>query len=346
MKAEFLSWYETVALSIEPDVADARWVAVQALAASASHEELEALIRAAFRAKHNSTTTAAVRAKLAGQGGAMQDEEFKLLAAATLAVILRTSQPAAARTATMIGTTHLNGLRPVKQPMDVIGPASSARLALARTTRRRPPLTLGPMPPLDIDTTEALEAEDINESLKLLAKACTAVMETLAERQNDFAQRSLHYISIQDEEMNMLWWLQGGHSHTLDQPFTDIPREQRPFVLARELAEDTYAIPGGPAIESLLARAGVDDAEPVEIAAAIQALPLDWLKTAIPEADSAKVSSVTTPLHEAFKRRLEVEGQDTWIPTWAAVCDIDQAAKLSPLRLADLCYCEQLVIRK
>jgi len=345
LKAEFLGWYEAVALSVESDVADARWAAVQALAASAAHEELEALIRAAFRAKQNSAKTAAVRAKLAGQGGAIQDEEFRLLAAATLAVILCTNQPAAARAATMIGTTHLNGLRSVKQPVDIIGPAESARLALARTTRRRPPLKMAQMPELDVDATQAVESDGQNDALQLLATACSTIIQSLAQRQSDFEQRAMQYICIQDEELNMLWWLQGGHSDTLNQPFAGIPREQRPFVLARELAEATYAIPGAAAVESLLARAGVDEGE-LEIAAAVQALPLDWLKSAIPEDDAAKVSSVTTPLHEAFKRRLEVEGQDTWIPNWASVCDIDPAAKLSPLRLADLCYCEQLVIRK
>jgi hypothetical protein len=202
------------------------------------------------------------------------------------------------------------------------------------------------MPRLDIDTTKAVESEDSDEKLKLLAKACTAVVVTLAARQDEFAQCALRYISIQDEELNMLWWLQGGHSDTLDKSFSEISREQRPFVLARELAEATYAIPGTPAIESLLARAGVDDAEPVEVAAAIQALPLSWLKSAIPDVDAAKVSPVTTPLHEAFRRRMEVDGEDKWIPNWASVCDIDPAARLSALSLADLCYCEQLVIRK
>jgi hypothetical protein len=345
LKAEFLGWYKAVVLSAEPEVADARWAAVQALAASATHEELEALIRAAFRAKQNSAKTAAVRAKLAGEGGAIPDEEFKLLAAATLAVIIRTGQSAAARAATMIGTTHLNGLRPVKQPMDIIGAAASARLALARTTRRRPPLKMAPMPELDVDTTEAVESEDQDERLRLLATACTTVIASLAQRQSEFEQRAMQYICIQDEELNMLWWLQDGHSSTLNRAFAEIPREQRPLVLARELAEATYAIPGAAAIESLLARAGVDEGE-LEISTAIQALPLDWLKTAIPEGDASKVSSATTPLHEGFKRRLEVEGQDTWIPSWASVCGIDPAAKLSPLRLAEFCYCEQLVIRK
>jgi hypothetical protein len=181
--------------------------------------------------------------------------------------------------------------------------------------------------------------------LQLLATACTTIMKSLAQRQSQFEQRAMQYIRIQDEELNMLWWLQGGHSATLDQSFGEIPPEQRPFVLARELAEATFAVPGVAAIEPLLARAGVDDGE-LEISAAIQALPLDWLRTAIPDGDAAKVSSVTTPLHEAFKRRLEVEGQDTWIPNWASVCDINPAAKLSALRLGDFFYCEQLVILK
>lgn len=346
MKAEFLNWYEAVAMSVQPEVADARWTAVQALAASATQEELEALIRAAFRAKQNSALTTGVRTKLAGQGGAMQDEEFKLLAAATLAVILRKDEPAAARAATMIGTTHLAGLRVVKQPVDIVGLAASARLALARTTRRRPTLQVEPVPSLKVDATKAVESDDQDERLQLLAEACTAVVEALAERQEAFEQRALQYISIQDEELNMLWWLQGGRSDSLRQPFADIPREQRPFVLARELAEATYAIPGASAVDVLLARAGVEEDEPIGIAAAVQALPTDWLKAAIPEANAGKVSPVSTPLHEAFKRRLEVDGQDSWIPAWASVCDIDPAAKLSPLHLADLCYCEQLVIRK
>jgi hypothetical protein len=345
LKAEFLGWYDAVALPVEPDAADARWVAVQALAASATHEELEALVRAAFRARHNSARTAAVRAKLAGVGAAMQDEEFKLLAAATLAVILRTDQPAAALASMMIITTHLGGLRPVRQPVDIISPAASARLALTQTTRGRPPMKMGPMPELDVDATEALASEDQDERLQLLATACTTIMKSLAQRQSQFEQRAMQYIRIQDEELNMLWWLQGGHSATLDQSFGEIPPEQRPFVLARELAEATFAVPGVAAIEPLLARAGVDDGE-LEISAAIQALPLDWLRTAIPDGDAAKVSSVTTPLHEAFKRRLEVEGQDTWIPNWASVCDINPAAKLSALRLGDFFYCEQLVILK
>lgn len=346
MKAEFIGWYEAVALPVDPEVVDARLTAVQAVAKAATHEELEALIRAAFRAKQQATAmTGAIRAKLAGAGGALGDEEFRLLAAVALTYVLRADDDSAALAAVMVGTTSLSGLRTLKQPMDITGLASTTRAALARSTRRRPVLRMPSMPLLTVDPAKAVETEDNNEALELLAAACSEVIQALAERQSKFEQQTARYISIQDEELNMLWWLQSGRSHTLGQPFADIPRDQRPIVLACELAEATFAIPGAASIQSLLARAGVDDLEPLTIPASVKSMSTEWLRDVCPVELEAKISPVTTPLHEAFRRQLEVDG-DSWIAGWASVCDIDPGAKLSPLQLADICYCEQLVLRK
>lgn len=346
MKAEFLRWYEAVALQIDPDVVDAQLAAVQAVAKSVTHDELEALIRAAFRSKQQTATmTSAIRAKLTGAGSALGDEEFRLLAGAALTYVLRANNDSAALAATMVSTASLNGLRALKQTMDIQGLARTTRAALARSTRRRPVLRMSPMPSLTVDSERAVEVEDPNESLELLAAACSDVIKALAERQSEFEEQTARYISIQDEELNMLWWLQGGRSHTLGQPFADIPSEQRPIVLACELAEATFAVPGAASIQSLLARAGVDDVEPLTMAAAVQSLSTEWLREVCPAELESKISPVTTPLHEAFKRRLEVDG-DSWVAGWASVCGIETDAKLSPLQLADLCYCEQLVLRK
>lgn len=345
MKADFQRWYEAVQLTLDPQVVEARWAAVQALAESVSDAELEALARAAFRSDQTTAATATVRTKLADKGGAMADEEFALLAAATLVVILQEDHPAAARAATLICTAHFMNLRTLRQPMDLVGLGATARVGLARTSRRRPPLELEPMPSLEVDTTPAEETDDSRESIRLLAGALTGAMQQLSDRQADFEERALRYISIQDEELNMLWWLQGGRTRA-GELFEKVPREQQPFVLARDLAEATFALPGASAIGSLLERASIKDDEPLEIAAAIQALPIEWLRIALPEADKHKASPVTTPLHEGIRRRLEVRGEDSWIAGWAAVCDIDKASRLTPLQLADLCYCEQLLIHK
>lgn len=345
MKAEFQRWYEAVQLKLDSQIMEARWAAVKALAASVNDEELEALARAAFRSDQTMASAATVRTKLADKGGAMPDEEFALLAAATLVVILQEHHPAAARAATMISTAHFMNLRTVRQPMDLVGLGAAARIGLARTSRRRPPLELEAMPPLEVDTASAEESEDCSESIRLLADAVTEAMQQLANRQADFEQRALRYISIQDEELNMLWWLQGGRTRA-GELFANVPRELQPFVLARDLAEATFALPGASAIGILLDRAGIKDDDPLEIAAAIQALPIDWLRITLPEADKHKASPVTSPLHEGIKRRLEVRGENSWVPGWAGVCDIDPAACLSPLQLADLFYCEQLLIHK
>lgn len=345
MKAEFQRWYEAVQLKLDQQVMEVRWAAVQALAESLDNAELEALARAAFRSDQTTAATPTVRTKLADKGSAMPDEEFALLAAATLVVILQKDHPAAARAATMICTAHFMKLRKLRQPMDLVGLGATARIGLARTSRRRPSLELEAMPSLEVDIASAEEAEDSNESIRLLAGAITQAMQKLAGRQADFEERALRYISIQDEELNMLWWLQGGRTRT-GELFGTVPREQQPFVLARDLAEATFNLPGTSAVGSLMERAGIKDDEPLEIAAAIQALPIEWLRMALPEADKHKTSPVTTPLHEGIRRRLEVRGENSWIAGWAGVCDIDPAARLSPLGVADLFYCEQLLIHK
>lgn len=345
MKVEFKGWYEAVQLKLDPQVMEARWAAVEASAASVSDDEVEALARAAFRSDQTVAATATVRTKLADKGGAMHDEEFALLAAATLVVILQEDHPAAARVATMICTANFKNLRKLRQPMDLVGLGAAARVGLARTSRRRPSLELEAMPSLELDTTAAEEAEDSAESTRLLAGAFTQAMQNLADRQVDFEERTLRYISIQDEELNMLWWLQGGRTRA-GEMFGNVPREQQPFVLARDLAEATFDLPGASAIGSLLDRAGIKDDEPLEIAAAIQALPIDWLRNALPDANKHKVSPVTSPLHEGIRRRLEVRGENSWVAGWAGVCDVAPAARLSPLQLADLFYCEQLLIYK
>lgn len=345
MKAEFQGWYEAVQLKLDPQVMEARWSAVVALAASVSDEELEAVARAAFRSDQTMAATAKVRTKLADKGGAIPDEEFALLAAATLFVILQEDHPAAARAATMICTAHFKNLRTLRQPMDLVSLGVTARVGLARTSRRRPSLELQAMPSQEVDTTAAEEAEDSTESIKLLAGAISQAMQKLADRQAEIEERVLRYISIQDEELNMLWWLEGGRTRA-GEVFGNVPREQQPFVLARDLAEATFDLPGASAICSLLDRAGIKDDGPLEIAAAIQALPIDWLRIALPEADRHKASPVTSPLHEGIRRRLEVRGENSWVAGWAAVCDVAPAARLSPLQLADLFYCEQLLIHK
>jgi hypothetical protein len=61
---------------------------------------------------------------------------------------------------------------------------------------------------------------------------------------------------VQDEELNVLWWLHGGHSELAKVPFGELPVAQRPLVLAAELSDLSTILPGPPSLAALLSRAG------------------------------------------------------------------------------------------
>lgn len=354
MQADFARWYEAVSLQADAALLEARWKSVQAVAQTTSRAQMEALVRLAFRSRHPSgaSEVAAIRTEMTGEtGNPPGDEELCLLAAAALAQLLQKGEANAATAATLVTTTSMGGMRPVQQPMDLVGLAAGAIASQAESSRRRPPIGNGTAAPTTVNSADAIanaktfDAAHMEAAFTALAAATSTALAGLTRRQQTFEQSVIRHVRIQDEELDMLWWLQGGRSFSMDTAFANIPQEQRPLVLAQELAAITFALPGPIAIAALLARAGTGDVAPTSVVTAVQSVPLDWLKRAIPEDRDAKVSPITTPIHEAIKRRLEVHGEDTWMAVWASVCEVDQATQLSAARIAELVYREHLLIR-
>ena len=186
MKAEFLGWYEAVSMQLDPGVVDALLAAIQNVAKSVTHEELEALIRAAFRSKQSTAAmTGAIRSKLVGADRVPGDEEFGLLAAAVLTYVLRANNDSSALAAAMISTASFGGLRTLRQPMDISGLAITTRTALARSSRRRPVMSMSAIPSLTVDPEKAVATEDPNEAIEMLAAACSEAIKALADRQSE-----------------------------------------------------------------------------------------------------------------------------------------------------------------
>jgi hypothetical protein len=353
VQTDFAQWYAVVSLQSDDAHREVRWKGVQNASQGVTRPTMETLVRLAFRSRQQvaSGELAALRNKMAGEAGPPGDEELILLAAATLAHILQKGDSSSAMAATLITVANFGGFRSLKQPMDLVGMATNTITLLADSSRRRQAFTLGKAPTTNVDPADAVEKSKSVDSANMaaaftsLAVSFNAAVASIARRQQQFEQAVQKHVRIQDEELDMLWWLQAGRSLSLNIPFADIEPNQRPLVLARELADATFALPGPLTIDALLSRAGIADDVPITITAAVQSLTSQWLADAIPEDRIARVSPVTTPIHEAIKRRLEVHGADTWIPAWASVCDLDQGGQLSTLRLAELAYREHLLVR-
>jgi hypothetical protein len=62
----------------------------------------------------------------------------------------------------------------------------------------------------------------------------------------------LHNQNILQEESDMAWWVQAGHSRTLERPLDEVPEALLPIVIGLELAERTRVLPSGNAARFLI----------------------------------------------------------------------------------------------
>ena len=352
MQADFFRWYSSMEFGEDADTRAKRWDGLTAVVKSPSVTTLEVLTRLAFRTKIQNRTGEAnqLREKLAGGGPPLGDEELALMAASALALVLTPMDTTSAKAASLITGTACAGLRSLTQPMDLVGMAKNVQNHLAETSRRRPALEQQRLvnPQLDIQTSlDALEEGNVatvRAAIEALASASVKALVAITTRQRQFESAVQGYVRVQDEELDILWWLQGERCLFFGVQFEDVPLIHRPIVFAVELAALTKVLPGPTALSSLLRRAGVDDTVQLTIPEAIQGIPKEWLAHLIPEERATKVSVVATPILEAVRRRQEVDGQDTWIAAWGTVTGLDQATKLPALLLAESLYRELLQV--
>ncbi len=352
MQAEFISWYSSMELGGDEASRSARWAQVQAAAKAPSRNALESLTRLAFRTKLPESDAGAIRSLFTTEESPPPgDPELHLLAAATLATLVRRRDALAAKAAMFVVTASCAGQREPQQPIDLVTFARDALTSLSETGRRRPPLELEKpvISQVDVKTiTESVTTLDmlgIQAGFSAMAGAVNKALTAVVTRQKGFESAVQEYVRVQDEELDVLWWLHGAHCEICDVPFQDVPEAERPLTLASDLAELTRVVPGPPAVRSLLSRAGIDDKTTLSIPEVVQALPVNLLTRLVPDRVTAKVSVTTTPILEAIRRRQEVGGQDAWAQSWAAVCGLSQDTKLSSLRLAEAAYLELLLVK-
>lgn len=352
MRNLFDSWYSGMEFSENADARSQRWASIQSVAKNPNSTTLEVLTRLAFRTKLKPYVTEAgqVRTQLAEGGSALQDEEAALIAAVVLAQILEEKDAIAAKASAFISNAACAGLRGLEQPMDLIGMASNAQVYFAETARRRPSLEQSKLVNSQLDIASSLDALEevtsatVRAAFEAAISATNKALNAMASRQRSFETAAQNYVRVQDEELDILWWLQGGQCTLFGLPFSEVKPELRPVVFAVELAALTKVLPGPTALPSLLVRAGVDNSVRLSIPAAVQVIPKEWLDHVLPEHLTGKVSTTTTPILEALRRRQEVEGEDTWASSWSSVTGINPDTTLTALQLCEALYRELLQV--
>ena len=356
MHKDFARWYSAVSLDDDPGRRQARWAGVSTVVRDADENTVEGLLRLVHPSRHlpTASTLEAIRQAFKDTDDVFDmsgnDRELQILAAAGLAVLMDTHRDLGSVAALAATTTGLAGARQPDLPLNLAALGEYAIVRWAEGTRTRPSLTahFSSEPPRVSFEKAASKAktqqnwEAVAEAFALCANATNLALKRLANTHLNAVSAAESFLRVQDEELQMLWWLTGQRSSDCDCAFGAIPIAARPLVLAKELADRTRFLPGPPSVQGILSRAGLTERKNVLLTDAVNTAESNWLHHAMGELNPSPIS---TPLHEAIKRQLETGAGDAWIAGWAASTGLDAAYSLSSLTLANLFYRERLLLR-
>lgn len=354
MTPDFARWYAETFMD-EGAKRDLRWKGVVEVAAKASHETIEVLIRLAFQTSVSAAgrktedleeTYSMVISTISG-GDITFDplqskRELQILAAATLARLL-TTKPDAVLTVT---TASFGGSRQPNLPMDLSGLAEKELTSLSDRKHARSGLRELKVVVPEASFVVAPEAvasmtpEQLTAQFDKLHATTSASIKRVVTEQNRVFELLHQRISLDEEELQMLWWLLGGYSRHFKQPFEDIGPAIKPLILAYELGQMTSVSPGPASIRAMLLRAGVGT-EKLKLIDAVNSVDTDW---AIDASNSKLVSPVTTPIHYALEQRAELDSTDAWQAGWSGLTGLAADAELTAIKLAELFYREHLFL--
>jgi hypothetical protein len=351
MHKDFARWYAAVSVDDNQARRQARWAAVSTVVASADRKVVETLLRLAYRGRHAPPAAALLAFRQAFKGADDtfdmdgNDRELQILAAAGLAVLMDTNRDTGAWAALAATTAGLHGARKPDLPIDLAALGEAMIVRWGEQNRKRPVVDAQIKTASALDFGQAAKKMQEVQSWDGAVQAFKVIGDTaksLADHHIAAARAFSRFFRVQDEELQMLWWLVGQRSFDYDCDFDRVPAEAQPLVFGSELADQTEFLPGPPSMAGILSRAGLKDRKMVPVTLAINSAKAEWLKGVIGERE---VSPVATPLHEGIKRQLETGSGDDWIAGWAASTGVDRNCEMSALTLGNLFYRERLLRR-
>lgn len=364
MRDEFPAWMHEFELGGNDGARQFRWNGVISVTRCAEKDSIEPLVRIVFksvtRSKPNSDALAeivdAFRQAHPERPVDPSGREIEVLAAACLVVLIDSNENQALATATALAVTTASmcAARKPNLPMDLAGIASRQLRELSEANSRRP--DLGPflgtvLSPLNLDAAAkqyqaAQNADGFNAAMKTVADVTDNALKAVLQNQQRALNATAKTMAMQDEELQMLWWLIGGRSWDLDCPFQEVVTEARTLVMAKELADLTNIHPGPASIKGLLSRSYVEDTRTSiqKVVMATESGVTEWLNALLDDIGDEDPSSVTLPLHLAIKRQIEAGRGDTWVSAWTGAAGIPADFTCSQLQLAEHFYRERLLI--
>jgi hypothetical protein len=156
----------------------------------------------------------------------------------------------ASQTALAVSTALLGGARKADLPMDLNVLAEAAIVRTAEGNSKRPDLSAlasSANITLNFETAaakaKAAGFENVVTGFDAAVQITGTALGAVVTHQAKVLDAMQRYMQIQDEELQMLWWLVGERSLDFGCRFDEVDADARPFVFAKELGDLTQYLP-------------------------------------------------------------------------------------------------------
>lgn len=352
---DFLHLCRAISLGEDPELRKRRWSGVCTAIKGTTPKHVEAMIRVLFRSKQPADKQALeeIRQHFKAADESFprsgNDSELEAMCAAILLGLFRGKEDIGIFTALAVTTAAMFGVRKPVVGLDLVGRAEESLFQGAQSLRQRPDLkelASATAPKVNFEDVvkkviAQFNADGVIAALNDAAAIIEGSLKTLHLRVSKAVTEVGRFVSIQDEELQMLWWLVGGRSWSVNQPFSEVLPNAQPLVFAKELADFTNFSPGPESIKGLLSRAGLRGDRELTVFEAINACDQKWLSALV---EGKSPSAVTLPIHFGIVRKVETGDSESWIQGWAVGANLEKNRTLSALALGELFYRERLQI--
>jgi len=183
------------------------------------------------------------------------------------------------------------------------------------------------------------DAKDLNElkaSIAPLTASMSSCLDILKQR-----------LRLQEEEVNMLWWIFGEYSRDRKASFRKLAPGDAAIVAAKELADLTAFPPGPVSFEGILCRALAPDTldRKIQLVEVINSIDRDWRVSIAKPVGSLANELFLCPLHLMIIKSLEASSEGDWPVLFRAVCDVSTSLKVAPRVISLQFYYERMFLK-
>lgn len=322
MHPDFAEWYRAVSLEPQGDELANRWRGIEALASKLDADDIVELARLAIRRPSmKPESMERIQGAFVKTDPAFKRHgnaaELSILAGATLVQAMSKGDGSRAGMASALALecAYCAGFQGGEFPKDFVAQARQYLVTASRNLRANERWPAGSKLSLKVDVSSAQSNPTVMASE--LEKVAKAILE-LHKENSEWAAAVQRRIQLQQEEIDVAWWVFGGRSSDVGAPVAKIPPAAAPLALGRELGEMITILPGPLSGEALLERMleylGAERPKKVTLEEAIFATNPEWRSTWVARAGADSTGDVL-PILAAVRHAAEGARASEW-RTW------------------------------